>query len=178
MDRKMTTPDARPFARRLLANWGWLYAGLLVLGLLAVGLLARQAYLEVRLSWFGQTAQGVVIALQQEPRPCDLGRTGLSGAVHCTNDVAVFRYIVAGKTFTSRAYLSGGDSGVFHVGSGVVLHYLADDPQVVTLDQRGVFNTLSLFALVAVAMIASGIKGLQRRASSLQSDADEDADDA
>ena len=130
--------------------------------------MAFQTYQEVRLTWFGLAARGVVLGLQEVPRPCDQSRSRLAAGVNCTSYVVEFRYQAADRMRTSQAFASALVFAPLQVGGGVDLHYLAADPAVVSLDQGGAYYALIVFALMAVVMVVQGVLGLKRRARSVQ----------
>ena len=148
---------------KVLSRFGWLYAALVGLGLALAGLAAVQGYKEVRLSWFGVTAEGVVYDRQEQDFPCDQGRNGFSGASGCATYTLGVRYDTAGRTETALVNVDPVVFGSLRVGGKVALRYLADDPLFVALDQSRSYRSLSLTAFVAIFMLFTGVRGLRRR---------------
>ena len=100
-----TLPGRKPVPL-ILCRWGWMYAGLIVLGLALAGLTLFQTVRELRLSWFGIAAMGIVTGLQQETRSCDMPRSGLAAGEGCTRYAVAFRFEAAGRTQVARSFVN------------------------------------------------------------------------
>ncbi len=158
----MSATDGRGIVSKVMSRWGWLSALMIVAGLAGAGLTSLQTTRELRLSWFGITAKGLVVDLQEQRMPCDLSRTGLSGNGSCMVRTAKVRFEAGGQTQMAQVDVSSAMQTP-QIGEQVDLHYLTDDPTVVSLDQGRAYNWLFLFAFVAVVIIAKGVQGLHKR---------------
>jgi hypothetical protein len=164
----MTAYPERISPGKLMARWGWLYAGLCALGLLLAALTLWQIWGEARLSLFGVTGQGNVTSLLAQSQPCGAGRSGIG--LGCTLYEVGFDYPVAGTMRTARFYVSAPVFEALHVGGTVQLRYMADNPAVVAIDPAAALRGLGLLALLAAVMGILGLRGLQRRVVQVRSE--------